>query len=391
MKRICVIGAGTGGVVSVLSLINRLKDQCKVTCMYDPSIPTIQVGESTSSAILELLKSSIGFRILRDLPEVDGTLKYGSKYFNWSSTDFFVYGEDPALHLNSAKFSFWVLDKVKELYPTIYNEIHTKVESIEIKKYTTVINNEHEFDFVFDCRGFPNAEELKTGYLKPKFESVNSAIIFPEFTKYDEMYSSSYGTRNGWMFGIPLTHRKAWGYLYNNNFTSKEEAIEDFKQIKNLTDEDIAKTRSLSWTSFYKEKAMEGSLIYSGNKLLFFEPGQGLALHYYMVLADYLAHLIQKRFDLETIINKINYFHTEVASDFQDLIAMNYNGTPIYDSAFWRYAKQSTTDRLANSRHWRDWASNPSDYKQFSIHANEVMLDMVKGFQVDLTQYKNDN
>jgi hypothetical protein len=359
--------------------------------MYDPSIPTIQVGESTSSSILDLLKSSIGFRVLRDLPEVDGTLKYGSKYINWSSTDFIVNGEDPALHLNSAKFSFWVLARVKELYPVTYNEIHTRVESIEIKKYTTVINREHEFDFVFDCRGFPNKEELQQGYLTPKFESVNSAIIFPEFVKYDEMYTSSYGTRHGWMFGVPLSHRKAWGYLYNNNFTTREEAIEDFKRIKNLTDEDIAKTRSLSWTSFYKEKAMEGSLIYSGNKLLFFEPGQGLALHYYMVLADYLGHLIQKRFDLETIINKINYFHKEMAEDFQDLIAMNYNGTPIYDSPFWQYAKTATTDRLSTSKHWRDWATTPSNYKQFSIHANEVMLDMVKGFQVDLTQYKNDN
>ena len=93
-SKICVIGAGTAGIVSVLSVLNSAKRNnvdVQVTCMYDPNVPTIQVGESTISPILNLLTELIGFRVLKDLESIDGTLKYGSKYVNWSEKDFFVH------------------------------------------------------------------------------------------------------------------------------------------------------------------------------------------------------------------------------------------------------------------------------------------------------------
>jgi hypothetical protein len=204
------------------------------------------------------------------------------------------------------------------------------------------------------------------------------------------MYTTSYATEHGWMFGIPLTHRKAWGYLYNNKLTTKEKAIENFKKIKNLSDEDISTTRQFSWTSFYKKEAMEGPVLYSGNKLIFFEPGQGLALHYYYILADYLGHLVAREFPLEKIIKNINEFHINNSSDLQDLLAMNYNGIPTYNSKFWDHCKVKSTERLNASLFFKYWASTPENFIQFSVHSNEMMKYLIDGFKVNLAQYTND-
>ena len=392
MTNICVIGAGTAGVISMLALINKLQGtDYHVTCIYDPDIPTIQVGESTSTAVLELLKKTLDFRVLRDLEPIDGTVKYGVKYQNWSDEDFFVHHADPAIHLNSAKFSYWALNKIKQMYPKNYTEIHTTVDTLDDINGRAVVNNQHVFDIVIDCRGFPKAEDFVAGkYSNPIFTSVNSVIIFPEFKKYDEMYSTSYATKHGWMFGIPLTHRKAWGYLYNNELTTQQEAIEDFKQIRNLSDDDIQTTRQFSWTSFYKKEAMHGPVLYSGNKLIFFEPGQGLALHYYLVLADYLGYLILNTVSLDDINKRINEFHLGNTSDFQDLIAMNYNGVPKYQSKFWDHCKIKSTERLKSpSSAFKQWARNPDHYRQFNVHSNEIMHYLINGFKVNIQEYAN--
>jgi hypothetical protein len=38
-------------------------------------------------------------RVLDNLPEIDGTIKYGVKYVNWSKKDFYVNHIEPAIHL----------------------------------------------------------------------------------------------------------------------------------------------------------------------------------------------------------------------------------------------------------------------------------------------------
>tara|TARA_B110000977_G_C11082438_1_gene493349 strand:+ start:1046 stop:2227 length:1182 start_codon:yes stop_codon:yes gene_type:complete len=389
--KICVIGAGTAGIVSVLSVLNsakRNKVDVQVTCMYDPSVPTVQVGESTSSPILNLLTDLIGFRVLKDLESIDGTLKYGSKYVNWSDKDFFVHHQQPAIHLNSAKFSFWVLEKLLEKFPNTFTSVHDNVLSLDTVDDQAVIkgnNATYAYDYVIDCRGFPSKEQLKSDtYKEPTFTSVNSVIIYPEFEKYDEMYTTAQAHKNGWMFQIPLTFRKAFGYLYNNNITSEQQATDDFLKIK--PNVDITKTRKLSWTSFYRTTAVDGRILYSGNKLFFFEPSQGFPLHYYAVFADYFVYCISTKCNIS---EEVNYYYQDVLSDIQDVIAMTYQADVEFDSKFWRYANQQSYKRLNSSKKFLDWCNDYNSKTHFASHSNEIMFSLIEGMNIDLTKFRN--
>lgn len=388
--KICVIGAGTAGVVSVLAILNAAKREnvnVQVTCMYDPLLPTIQVGESTSSPILGLLTELIDFRVLKDLNDIDGTLKYGSKYVDWNTNEFFVHHIQPAIHLNSAKFSFWVLEKLIEKFPSTFTTIHDTITNLHNNGDSATIvgkKSSYEYDYVIDCRGFPSLEELETdNYIEPTFSSVNSVIIYPEFKTYNEMYTTSQAHSNGWLFEIPLTFRKAFGYLYNKDVTSKEQAIEDFKALRpNI---DIEKTRQLSWTSFYRKNIVNNRIMYSGNKLFFFEPSQGFPLHYYAVFADFLIHSIGKKLNVEETLNK---YYTDIIEDIQDVIALTYQANTKFDSNFWKYAKQYSRERLLSSNKFITWCNDYQSYTHFASHSNEIMFSLINGMGIDLEVFK---
>lgn len=390
--KFCVVGAGTASTVSILGLINALKirkQSFQITCMHNPKQPTIQVGESTSTPVLALLNSVLNFRVLRDLPDLDGTLKYGTKYINWSDKDFFVHHTGPAIHLNSAKFSLWALDQFNKQYPESFNEIHDTVLDIKNENNRAVIygiSATYIYDYVIDCRGFPTAQELNSeAYVEPEFTSVNSVIIYPELKEYHELYTTSQAHKDGWMFGIPLTYRKAWGYLYNNNVTSNNEALENFKELKELTTEQIANTRQFSWTSFYRKIALDGRILYSGNKLYFFEPSQGFPLHYYLALADILVNEIFDSTDPQVGLNK---FYQQHIADIQDVIAFTYQANVNFDSKFWNYAKNKSSLKLKNSSKFVNWVKTPTNYTHYASHSTEIMQYLTEGLQIDLSQYE---
>ena len=102
------------------------------------------------------------------------------------------------------------------------------------------------------------------------------------------------------MFGVPLSFRKAFGYLYHDALTSDEEAIADFSKIKNI---DANTCRKIKWQQYYKNNAMEGRILYMGNRLYFFEPHQAIPLHYYVFLTSKFLNAI------------INYQDNEIVKD----------------------------------------------------------------------------
>lgn len=390
--KICVIGAGTAGVISILAMLNASRREnfdLQITCIHDPSIPTIQVGESTSSPILGLITELLDFRVLRDIDEIDGTIKYGSKYVNWGTEDFFVNHIEPAIHLNSAKFSFWVLDKLTTKFPNNFTVIKDKITSIENNNgVATVEGNKasYTYDYVIDSTGFPTEEELKSDlYIDPTFTSVNSVIIYPEFEKYNEMYTTSTAHENGWMFNIPLTFRKAHGYLYNKDITSYKEAAEDFSNFNSIVD--INKTRHLEWSTFYRKNIVDQNTIYLGNKLYFFEPSQGFPLHYYAVFADIAIHCLANNIDIE---EHLNSYYLNIIEDIQDVIALTYQANVPYESDFWSYAKSSSYNRLIKSKKFVDWCNNPSNHTHFASHSNEIMFTLIEGMNIDMSKFKDD-
>lgn len=386
--KIALIGVGTASAISASTLVSYLPIDVEIVCLYNPDIPITHVGESASAAIYGLIYDAVRFDPLQDLNEIDGTLRFCTKY-SWQAAhgnDFTIRYAAPGLHVNSEKFSWFVFKRLEKLYTnfSLVKADVSKINSTDDSVTIETTSGNYTVDYVIDCRGTPNAVSLNSDqYAAPEFESVNSVMLFPEFKKYDEPYTSSYIHDNGWMFGVPLQHRKAWGYLYNNKITSLDEAAKDFSRIKGIDTEPL---RKFSWRPYYKKQAMVDRVLSMGNRLYFFEPHQAIPLHFYLLLTKRFAETTLQTNDSTMITESINQLYSQHIEVIQDLIAINYSGENKLTTDFWTYAQRASRQRLHNSMLFRQWAANVLQFgiSGFGLHNRELMREYITGYKINL-------
>ena len=395
--KIGIIGAGTASAISILIMIQavqRNKSQhIEFYCISDPSKPTARVGESTSALVHDTMRDVLGVEFLEDLEVYDGTLRYYTKYF-WSEAngnDFSIRYHSPGLHLNSEKWSDYVFKKLIEKYD-FFHQVFDEIASIENQSGRAVVQGKSEvyvFDYIIDCTGSPTAAELASdAYITDVFQSVNSVILNPDFKDYGENNTSAYVHPNGWMFGVPLTLRKAFGYCYNNEFTSYEEAVKDFSHIKGI---DASTLRNFSWIPYRKAQAIDERILAMGNKLYLYEPQQAMPLHYYALITSCFIDGILNNVPNDVLNQVINKFNNEAMEDISNLMALNYCGENHIDSVFWNALKQRSTDHLKKSKRWQNWLKEVETAgKIIGYYPADVsmMTSYIKGFKIDLATLK---
>jgi len=390
---ICIIGAGTASAISLLSVADQLDtlgltDQYRVTVVHDPNIPTAQVGESTSGMVYDLSRKVLGEDFAENLEQYDGTLRYYTRY-NWAPAtgkDFSVYYHSPGVHLNSATWSDRIF-KLLETRPWL-NLIEAQVTEVDSNGTVRTPDFDCKFDWVIDCRGTPSAQELATpAYNTDVFETVNSVILYPHFHEYNESNTSAYIHDNGWMFGVPLSHRKAFGYLYNNKITTTQQAKKDFARIKQIDTETL---RSFSWQPYMKTKALDGRVLSTGNRLYLLEPQQAIPLHYYLLLVDRFLKGIINGISPQEIADKINGFHIMMLDNIQNLMALNYCGPNKLESEFWTELSKKARQRLTTNKNWQDWMAKVEEkgILGYAPIDSSMMRTYLKGFNIDLSSLK---
>ena len=86
--------------------------------------------------------------------------------------------------------------------------------------------------------------------------------------------------KNGWMFGIPLQKRQGWGYLYNDEITSKDNALKNFKEITNKSI-NLDNIREYTFKPFKAKKYVNQRIMLNGNSALFYEPIEAISGGFY--------------------------------------------------------------------------------------------------------------
>jgi hypothetical protein len=397
-----ILGAGTASAICILTILNMIKtrqatiDDLSITCIHDPDKPTAQVGESTSGMIYSTMGNVLDLDFNEDLDVFDGTLRHYTQY-KWAlanGNDFVVHYDSPGIHLNSEKWSSYIFEKLKIKYEN-FIEIHDDIHSTTYLQNNATAHsktNSYTFDFLIDCRGTPTAEELASEqYIVECFETVNSVILFPDFKNYQESFTSSYIHENGWMFGVPLQHRKAFGYLYNNKSTSYDEAVEHFSKLKDI---DASKLRNFSWKPYHKKTAMDGRVLSMGNRLYLYEPQQAVPLHYYVLLTTMFIKGINAKASIDQLTHHINEFNTVMLENIRNLLAFSYCGENNIDSKFWNDLRIRSTELLQTSDNWQTWLHKVDDSKKILGYApadSSMMRTYLNGFKVDLNKTRRKN
>lgn len=326
MKKIVVLGAGTVGVMSVLHFLKYTKHE--ITCIHSSQKNILGIGESSNIQLPQLLWNSIKLNPYED-QDLEMTIKYGVKYSNWRDKHFFnpILPNQYAIHFNNFKLAEVSFKKCKQIYKDRFKEIDSIIEDVDQIK--------NEYDYVIDCRGYP--EDYSDYHMSNL--PLNHCLVRAVPEPGNWQYTHHYAHRNGWMFGIPLKTRQGWGYLFNDRITSIDEAVYDINNIfqDNL---DYSDLRKFKFKPYRSNVFLKDNIIRNGNRAIFYEPLEALSGGFYdLINRSFYDYLIGDKTEAE-----VNYFLYQKAIEYERFIAFVYQGGSTYNTPFWKDAVNRSKD-----------------------------------------------
>jgi hypothetical protein len=351
-NKIAILGAGTAGIQAVCHLIYYLKDY-EITLVHNPEIKSLGIGESTNPTFIKALEIGLDcpiFDILKN-NKLDATLKIGTFYKKWRKNNFVnpLISGAIAIHFNTFKLYDFAISRLNKIWKNKFKQIFGNIDSmINEKDYVeiNVNNKKYIFDYVMDCRGFPKSFEGYNIINNP----TNHCLVYNEEKNYinsDSVENISTGhiaTKDGWMFTIPLTTRKSYGYLFNDKITSVKDAKKNFKKELNILNKNF-ELKEFIFKSYYSNFLIENRVIKNGNSAVFFEPMFANSLWLY----DYINRLSFDRIIHNEEISVTNNKFIKTAKEVEDMICYMYHGGSLYNTNFWKKTKKYTVNKLKNS------------------------------------------
>lgn len=316
MKKISIIGAGSAGLLSAVQSYYTFanSNEYEIELIHDPNIPPEKVGQGTVPGIMDLLSRVFDIDWYNN--PIKATQKTGIMYRNWGKK------KDHFFHPFPMGFVASHYD-VKELREYILLSKKFKVLEKNIKNYSDV-----DSDYIIDCSGKPNNLEEYTTLINP----VNSVILGRSETKEDIIWTDCVATPDGWCFRIPNVDSVSYGYIFNKDITSLEEARLNFKTLFN-----IEPGENFSFSNYISNNfIIEDRVFLNGNKLMFLEPLEANSNPTYVHATNMYLSYILGNSTKEQIYKEISSYIFEV----QNYLLWHYQSGSIYETPFWEYAKK---------------------------------------------------
>jgi len=265
-----------------------------------------------------------------------------SQYFKFNSH---------ALHFDATKFGPWLWENVckpKDVQRIVANVVNVELDNVTGVKWLDLDDGQRiEADLFIDCTGFKSL--LLEQSLKVPFKDYSNVIPnnmawathIPYIDKESEMqsFTNCATMKNGWVWNIPLWSKIGTGYVYSNEFTSDDDALEEFKQyLKNLgRDPETLEFKKIPMRNGFHEKIWEKNVVAIGLSAGFIEPLESTGLWFTHEIAYALLRVISRGAPLgqfaQDVFNKNFQMKFEQAIDF---VALHYALSARRDTEYWR-------------------------------------------------------
>lgn len=273
--------------------------------------------------------------------------------------DNFSFNRDVAYHFDAVKFGQFL--KNNHCLPNGVKLIQSTVEDVQTSEngidFIVLSNGEKiKADLFVDCTGFKSLlieEHLKEPFISyknilPNNRAWAARIPYKNKGKELEPYTNCTAIENGWCWNIPLWSRLGAGYVYSDEFISKDEALEQFKKylmsekmtvprsendLKDLEFKDISFRVGIHKRTFVK------NVVAIGLSAGFIEPleSNGLfSVHEFLFkLVDILQRGDISQFDRDMY----NVAVLEEFDGFAKFVANHYSLSHREDSKYWTNIK----------------------------------------------------
>ena len=403
--KIVIVGGGTAGWLAAcyMARFNEPSDtQNEITVIESSKIPIIGAGEGSTGIFTMLMRNSFskwGINEKEFLYETESTLKLGINFKDWNgigtqfyspvqpsettrgSVDTHVLVSHALGNYCDSSPSGYLMENGYSTYAnsgtTVYGHsyhfdahkvgqyfkkyalkngvsvIDTEVESLQLNSLTGDLESVQttigkiEGDMWIDCSGFSRVliGPMGGGWKSyAEYLKVNAAIPFIEKYKKDEvpnLETLSQAMPNGWMWKIPTQQRYGCGYVYSDNHTTYDKAVDEL--IKTLG-RDVEPLRNIKFDCGRVENPWVNNVVAIGLSQGFVEPLEATSIHATIVQLDFLStnslNFICNKSDIvfESNIKRYNEFVNRFFDDIKDLIQVHYM-TQREDTEFWKNYK----------------------------------------------------
>ena len=394
MKKICIVGGGTAGLVTALILKTRFSS-LQIDIVKSDKIGIIGVGEGSTEHWKEFA-DFVGITIKELITETDATFKGGIMFEDWTKQPYFhnviwnvndiIFAQYQAgyaytivnnlkpkeytnkdswnnktkhnnipnqFHFNTFKLNNFLLKKCKEKNINIYEDEITKInikkgniESIESQ------SKKYKHDFYIDSTGF---KRLLISKLDAKWKSyskylpMNEAIAFPtpDTDEYNT-YTLAKAMSSGWLWRIPTQGRWGNGYVFDNRYTNAEQAK---KECEKYLGHKIEIGKNIKFEAGTLDRAWIGNCVATGLSSSFIEPLEASSIGTSIQQAFMLMHLIinYKEPDIELYNTRFKC----IVENIRDFVLLHYL-TGKKDSKFWKEFRPNLPESLKkNLQKWK--------------------------------------
>ena len=355
VMKIVIIGGGNAGAWTALhyAYYTQNHNNIEIELIYDPEIDSFPVGQALFPPQSALLYKACDINWYHN--EVRATPKLGILYENFSKKNPNIFHEFPFEQIAMQA-------DPKYLQRYILNSGLFTVKERNVSDLDTV-----DADVIFDCRGNFKKDGIEYESL---YNPVNSVLLAvgPSPTN-PQLWSRHVATPDGWTFVIPnTTETLSYGYLYNSNITSIEEAKTNFREVfpeakgsYSQLFEHKDEIKNLPFESYIANEPVRidsngRKIILNGNRLTFLEPMESTAIQMYLNVAAFSFNWIMGRDDRNDSLSQAGelpidiYKMKNVTSNIKIMIhevstfiLWHYTKGSVYDTPFWRAAQAETT------------------------------------------------
>jgi|TARA_R110000822_G_scaffold42974_5_gene116386 tryptophan 7-halogenase len=424
-KNITILGGGTAGWLTSL-YCKKIFPHNNITLIESKRIGILGAGEGSTPMFPNFLKS-LDIDIFHFLKHTGGTIKLGINFENWNgdnknyfhgfndknefnpfkvknifnndsynyylrhviyknlNVDDYVYAHklalnnkidlnncSYALHFDASKTAEYLKDlAIKKGVNHHYGELKT-IESDKDENITKLIfedNYTKNCDFVFDCTGFNRliiGKHFKSKWVNyQKHLPIKKAIPF--FLEQEEQirpYTQATAMKNGWLWKIPLQHRFGAGYIYDSDYITDEEAVDE---VETFLNQKIKVNKVIQFEAGRYEKVWIKNCISIGLSSGFTEPIEATSIHIAIEQLIYLTHFISDIFSpKKQNKHKYNDLVSQLNDKILNFLYLHYI-TKRNDSLFWKQ--------------FRDKNAPPKDF--------DILLDRLEKGLINFYDFQN--
>jgi hypothetical protein len=274
----------------------------------------------------------------------------------------FNFKNDVAYHFDATKFGLWLknnycIPRGVTVIPQTVESVNTNEAGIESLVLTD--GSLVTADLFIDCTGFKSMlleESLQEpwndfSHMLPNNSAWATRIPYTDKEKEMEPYTNCTAINNGWVWNTPSWERIGTGYVFSDNYVSKEEALEEFKQYlksDKMTihdpnrDVDSYQYRYIKFKIGTHSRTFVKNVVAIGLSAGFIEPLESNGL---FTVHEFLLKLV-KTLQRETVTqwdrDSYNYATRIHFLSLKEFVAQHYALSNRKDTKYWREITEKT-------------------------------------------------